>query len=739
MMSRFEILYEYSKELRKRNPSQYADKSRCLDLFAEPGFSALSFMQRTARMIEATLDETAVRIYPNEIIVGSVIECRVRSIHNTFEERRMYADQNCAYPRRNNIYLPDDQIYSSSPLYLTDKELEDPETARWGWGHSCAGFQKILKMGYEGIEKQAADKLLELQQNGTADRDQTEFLEAVITSARAVCRFSNRYGDELEKLAAEETDAVRAKELLEIADRVRRVPAKPAESFLDALQSAWFAWVCSIWYNGTDMGRMDQYLYPYYKKDIEAGRLTLEEAEDLVNCFMLKLFEYYIVIPNNAGLHPSIMLGGLMANGKDGCNDVTMLFLKAKETLRTPSPKLSLRVNEQTPQEIIEQAHKMLLSGINQPDFYMDRNVIHSYERIGIPFEDAVEYAQSVCEELSLAGISEDCTNEGPHLDVHDKVMRAMVRAAAGEKADTFDAFMKLVEEEMRLCLLEEIDYCEKQTAKLRTFSPRPLHSATIEGCIENAKDITAGGARYNNSGSVIGGLASAADGLYAIRRLVYEEKRLTIKEFLTILQNEYEGEEPLRQEILHRFPKFGNDCEEVDLLAKELFDIFADELEKHTNSRGGRYKLGAWASEYRSPYPATPDGRRKGDAFATNISPTPGRDLGGVTAVMRSACHLPLKHCSAGGMLDVAMTPSCLRGENGAVLLRQLLEAYGDMGGTGLQFNVVDADTLRAALDDPDSYRSLMVRVWGYNDFFTALTPARQSHILSRTIQEML
>jgi len=429
------------------------------------------------------------------------------------------------------------------------------------------------------------------------------------------------------------------------------------------------------------------------------------------------------------------MLGGLKADGVDGTNDLTLMCMRATERFATSAPKISVRINEQTPQEVFETAHRMLLKGINQPDFYADRVVIEAYQRIGVPFEDAVEFAQSVCEEISLAGISEDCTNEGPHCDIHDKVKLAMERVVAGEEADTYERFQEMVEEEIRKCILEEIEFHHEQTDKLRTFSPQPLHSAAIVGCLESGKDITNGGAKYNNTGSVIGGLATGSDGLYAIKRLVYDEKRLTMKDFYQILQDNYEGNEPLRLEILNKFPKFGNDDDRVDTIAARLFDVYADELEKHRNNRGGIYKIGAWASEYRSSYMATPDGRRQGDIFAVNISPTPGRDAKGVTAVIQSGTKINMKICTAGAMLDVAMNPACIRGENGVEILKQLVTSYGALGGSGLQFNILDADTLKDAQENPLKYKNLMVRVWGYNDYFVALDKEKQEHIISRTI----
>lgn len=763
-MDRLDKIYEHMQNLKAEGCDFFFDDSR-YDLMTEPGFAQMSFMKRKARMVEATLERVKVRVFPEELIVGTFLGTWIRTNYTSLEERRAFADMNHAFPRRNNRYVNGQEIYYSKPLCLTEEELENPDCVNWSWGHSCGGFKRILEMGYEGIAEEAerkiaehkaviqeqieqkqaeletapvqdmAGKIMELEQIRKEAAEKIEFWEAVITTTRAVCRLSERYADELERQASAMQSAERAREFRTIAALMRRVPACPAQTFREAVQSVWFSYMCCVKFNGTDLGRLDQYLYPYYRRDVEAGILTKEEAEELIGNFFLKCHEFYIAVPNNAGLHPSIMLGGLNADGKDGTNDITYMCMRATERFETPNPKISVRINDQTPDEVFEIAHRMLLAGVNQPDFYSDDVVLPAYQRLGIPFEDAVEYAQSVCEELSLAGISEDCTNEGPHCDMHDKVKLAMERVSAGEKAETFEAFVGMVEEEIRKCIDDERKFHEIQTEKLRRFSPQPLHSAGIVGCLESGKDITAGGAKYNNTGSVVGGLASAADGLYAIRKLVYEEQRLTMAEFYQILLDDYEGNELLRMEILNKFPKFGNDDERVDQIAAHLFDVYADELEKYPNSRGGIYKIGAWASEYRSSYMATPDGRRRGDTFAVNISPTPGRDIKGVTAVMRSGTKINMKICTAGAMLDVAMNPGCIRGEHGVQILKQLIKAYGQLGGAGLQFNVIDAEVLRAAQEDPMKYRNLMVRVWGYNDYFVSLEKRKQEHVISRTI----
>lgn len=429
------------------------------------------------------------------------------------------------------------------------------------------------------------------------------------------------------------------------------------------------------------------------------------------------------------------MLCGVNADGKDGTNELTYMCLNATRHVAAPVPKLSIRLNDQTPDEIWELAHQMLSSGLNMPDFYNERVIIEAYRRHGVPYEDAVRFAQSVCEEVSLAGISEDCTNDGIDLHTHRVVVDVMRQCAAKEV--DFDGFMRMIEEEIRRQLRLDVDFHNIQTEMLGHYVPQPLHSATIEGCIASGKDILQGGARYNNTGAKFRGVATAANSIYAIKRLVFDEKRLTMGEFLTILENNYEGHEALRAEILAKFPKYGNDQEEVDCYAAMMFDVYADELSRHTNSRGGCFKVGAWATGYVDQFMATPDGRKQGDSIAVNISPTPGTDRKGATAVIRSCTRIRQEACSGGSMVDVTLPPASIRGPKGVQVLRQLVETYCALNGSAIQFNFVDSAMLTRAQEDPAAYSNLMVRVWGYNDYFVSLNEGMQRHILNRTRNE--
>lgn len=699
-----------------------------LNLMARPEYANASFMLRRGMLVDALLEEMEIIIFPEDRLFGSFLGGIPQQITESYEERKAWADMSLAFPARNTVYGTNDYCYENRRL--SENELHNPNMGRWSWGHSCYGLEVILKKGYLGLIEEAEAHLAA----GEGDLAQREFWQSVSMACRGVIRHAERHADAIAALREAESDPIRQAELAEAEACVRRVPAHPVRSFYEAVQATWFSFMCHYLFNGTDIGRLDQYLYPYYEQDIQSGALTAEKAQELMDMLWLKMYEMQLLVPDNRGIHPSIMLAGVNADGKDITNPVTYMALTATRHIGSPNPKVSLRINEQTPEDIFHLAHEMLSSGLNMPDFYHEKAVLSAYERIGVPYADAVCFAQSVCEEVSLAGISEECTNEGPHIDLHDLVMRAMRRCST-DGAD-FETLLARVEEEIQIKVASEVEFHHQQTAKLAHYLPQPLHSATIAGCLDSGKDIYAGGAKYNNTGSVFSGAATAANSLYAIRRLVYDEKRLTIPQFLAILDADYQGYESLRAEILTKFPKYGNDVDDVDQYAVRMFRVFANELEKYRNSRGGVFKIGAWASEYRSNYPATPDGRKRWDSFAVNVSPTPGSDAKGATAVICSAAKLGICRCTAGGMVDVTLPPSALQGENGVQVLRQLIEVYCRMGGSAIQFNFIDRALLEKAVADPLQYRSLMVRVWGYNAYFVTLSPSMQKHLMDRAMR---
>ena len=709
------------------------DPKEVINLLEDPAYLGSSFMVRKAMFVRKCLETWRLRTVPGQLMGGSTMCCIPAYITDTLEERRKYGDYSMNLGMLRAVY-GDTPRQVQNPQRLEEYVSYAPNT-RWFWCHSCLGLERILHKGYLGMAEEARAQMDAMEKSGRTDRNKLEFWRAVIICCEAMADFSDRYSREYRRQAEAEADPVRRQELLTIAANMAHVPARPARTFHEALQATWFAYRCHMYFNPGDLGRFDQLLYPYYRQDVDAGVITPAYGQELLDCLWAALAEEQIEHPTWFGWFPSIMLGGVNADGRDGTNELTYMCLNATRHVGAPVPKLSIRLNDQTPDEIWQLAHEMLSSGLNMPDFYNEKVILDAYARQGVPFEDAVLFAQSVCEEVSLAGISEDCTNDGIDLHTHQVVMDVM--RASAEDAPDFDGFLQRVEVEIRRQLRINVEFHNIQTEKMGYYAPQPLHSATIDGCIASGKDIMQGGARYNNTGSKFRGVATAANSLYAIKRLVYDEKRLTLKEFLAILDADYEGHEALRAEILAKFPKYGNDQEDVDCYAAMMFDVYADELSRHTNSGGGCFKVGAWATGYVDQFMATPDGRRRGESIAVNISPTPGTDRKGATAVLRSCTRINQAACTGGSMVDVTLPPASIRGPKGVDVLRTLVETYCRLHGSAIQFNFVDSAMLTRAQQDPAAYSNLMVRVWGYNDYFVSLDKGMQRHIIDRTRNE--
>ena len=724
---RIDAIMAYNRQADKSNPGTV------YNLLEDPEYVHASFLIRRAMFIRKNFETWRLRTVPGQLMGGSTMGCIPHYIIDTLEERRKYGDYSMNIGMLRAVY-GDTPTQVQNPQLLEDYLRHETNT-RWCWCHSCLGLESILHKGYLGMAEEARAQMDAMQQSGQIDRNKMDFWQAVILCCEAISALSERYSQEYLRQAGEESDPRRREELLTISRNMAHVPGRPARTFHEALQATWFAYRCHMPFNPADLGRFDQLVYPYYKQDVEQGLITPAYGQELLDCLWAALAEEQIEHPTWFGWFPSIMLCGVNADGKDGTNELTYMCLNATRHVAAPVPKLSIRLNDQTPDDIWELSHQMLSSGLNMPDFYNERVILSAFERQGVPFEDAVCFAQSVCEEVSLAGISEDCTNEGIDLHTHRVVIDVM-RRCAGLDVD-FDGFLRQIEDEIRRQLRINVEFHNIQTVKLGNYAPQPLHSATIEGCIASGKDILQGGARYNNTGAKFRGVATAANSIYAIKRLVFDEKRLTLGEFLTILENNYDGQEALRAEILAKFPKYGNDQEEVDCYAAMMFDVYADELGRHTNSRGGCFKVGAWATGYVDQFMATPDGRKKGDSIAVNISPTPGTDRKGATAVIRSCTRIRQEACSGGSMVDVTLPPASICGPKGVQVLRQLVETYCALNGSAVQFNFVDSAMLTRAQEDPAAYSNLMVRVWGYNDYFVSLDKGMQRHILDRTRNE--
>jgi len=625
-------------------------------------------------------------------------------------------------------------------------------------GHLIPNYPKVLRLGFRGI---AAE--LEEMQRAEKDRRKRDFLRALLICCQAAQALANRYAEEAERLAEQEPGGQRQAELKEIARICRKVPWEPAETFHEALQSLWFAHMLVMAAEsypgpGLSPGRIDQYLYPYYRGDLAAGRLDREQARELLQCHWLKhnyAYDYQgRVGPNqgiNSGFGQLITLGGIGPDGEDASNDLTRLMLDVIEDMNLLEPKPNIRLHQKTPDDLLRRVAGLIARAQGSPFLLnFDEAAIRGLEWQGLPADRLWDYAPVGCLENTLQG----CDRSGT-VDVNLNIAKA-VELALNDGQDMlsgrrlgprtgdprtiadFPAFLAAFKAQLK-ALLERIIDCNNDADAARAgFEPTPYLSILVDGCAESGRDVTQGGARYNYITVEGIALATAVDSLAAVKRLVYDERRVSMDELLAAIRANFEGHEELRQTLVNRAPKFGNDDPEADDIAREVSRFWTEEAFRHRSPATGRRYRGGYLSwnywvAYAPSTAATPDGRRRGTYLSNGVCPVNGCDREGPTAVINSVGRLGLETAPNGASHTLSLSPALLRDEEHVAKLAALLRAYARVGGTALQVNVVDADTLRAAQADPESYRNLLVRVTGYNAYFVGLGREVQDELIAR------
>ncbi len=591
--------------------------------------------------------------------------------------------------------------------------------------HFAPGYATLLRLGLSGIRDHARARLRE-----ETDRHRREFIQAVEIAYDAACDYVARYAAHAAGLAAAQADAGCRDDLKRIAAVCHELAAGPPSSFHAALQLVQFTRVLG---GRGCIGRFDQWLYPFYRHDVAEGPLTRDEAQELLECLFIKMNEFGGMaelgqrrIAPNDDLR-NIALAGQTPDGQDACNELTYMCLEASAKLMLPEPKLNVRFHRSSPAPLLRECCRVLRKGANVLAIFNDEVAIPSLTRLGIPLEDARDYCNDGCSELIIGG-------KGTiWFRVHDALsaLRATVLAAKDHPYGSFDEVLSDFESRLT-------DYMPDGPAGdyAITF---PFFAATIEDCLAKASPT---GARYSIHGAILAEVGNAADGLAAIKQLIYEQGALTWDELIAALEADYVGYEPLRQRLLNRVPKYGNDDDEVDAIARRVAETFCDGVhERACNAVGPGPKwapgLMCFGIHQKSQLPASPDGRRQGDPCANSFSPAVGMDRSGPTAVLRSVAKVDLAKASHGSVLDIAFHASAVRGEDGLEKLAALVDAFLDLPCTAtLQANVVDRETLLRAREQPDApeFRTLIVRVWGFSAVFVELPEALQDHVLART-----
>jgi pyruvate formate-lyase/glycerol dehydratase family glycyl radical enzyme len=626
-------------------------------------------------------------------------------------------------------------------------------------GHLIPDYAQVLRRGFQAVRAQA-----EAIAGGPASTPQQRNLaRAISICVGAVQTFAERYAAEARRLAAREKDPSRKAELDEIARICRKVPWEPAETFTEALQSLWFTHMLVLVAEsypgpGVSPGRIDQYLYPYYQADVAAGRLTAAQAKEWLQCLWIKhnyVYDYQGWVGTNQGITASfgqlITLAGMDAHGEDASNELTYLILDVIEEMNLLEPKPNVRLHAKSPDRLLGRIVEMIAGAQGSPFLInFDENSIAGLRWQGLPEDQLWDYAPVGCLENTLQG----CDRSGT-VDVNMNIAKAVELvlhdgrdAESGEQIGprtgdprtfaTFEQFFAAFKTQLTAILELLINANDLADTGRARFEPTPYLSALVNGCLASGKDVTAGGARHNFITVEGVALATAADSVAAVRKLVYDEKSVTMDELVQALDSDFEGHEPLRQMLRNKAPKYGNDDPPVDDIARQVSLHWTTEAFKHSTSQTGkRYRGGYLSWNYWVAYApmtaATPDGRRRGQVLSNGVCPVNGADRLGPTAVVKSVGHLELETAPNGASHTMSFSPSLLRSPESRHKLAALLRAYCQVGGTCLQVNVVSPDTLRAAQRDPDAYRNLLVRITGYNAYFVALGREIQDEIIAR------
>lgn len=630
-------------------------------------------------------------------------------------------------------------------------------------GHLVPDYPKALRLGWRGIAEEAQAVL----GDPSASQERRDLARAIVICAEAVRDLSERYAAEAERLAAAEDDPQRRAELAEIARIVRKVPWQPPETFPEALQALWMTHMLVMAAEsypgpGVSPGRVDQYLYPYYQADLAAGRLTRDQAKEWLQCLWIKhnyVYDYQGWVGTNQGINSSfgqlITLAGMDAQGNDASNDLTYLMLDVIEEMNLLEPKPNVRIHARTPDRLLERLVEMLSRAQGAPFLInFDENAMAGLRWEGLPEERLWDYAPVGCLENTLAGDDRSGT-----VDVNLNLAKAVELAlndgrdmATGKQLGprtgdprtftTFDQFLAACKAQLEHLVRWIVRVNDMADAGRARWEPVPYLSALVGGCLESGRDSNAGGAHYNFLTVEGIALATAADSLAAVKKLVYEEGAVTWDRLLSALHANYEGDEPLRQMLLNKAPKYGNDDPYADNLAREISRTWTEEAFRHTSPTGKRYRGGYLSWNYWIAYApttaATPDGRRRGQFLSNAVCPVNGADRQGPTAVIKSVGRLGLESAPNGASHTMSFSPSLLQSPESRAKLAALLRAYGKVGGTCLQVNVVDAATLREAQKRPEEYRNLLVRVTGYNAYFVGLGKEIQDEIIARESHQL-
>jgi formate C-acetyltransferase len=754
---------------------------------------------RKAKVFATIVRELPIDIFPDELLVGwydsipnncplpvradpkledylDTIDSRERNpIFVTEEQKRELKEEIIPYWRGNGNW----EKTRLSPIHYDPVPPEFPpelwysiqSMAAWHIGHFIPNNEKVLKKGFLGIKKDAEERLGRIDQTNPEEVKKIPFLEGVIMAMGAAAEIGKRFADRAKELAEEEIDTERKEELLKIAEVCNWVPANPARTFYEAIQSIWFSHILH-WWEARDCasispGRMDQYLYPYFEADVREGRITKGKVQELIDCFLLRpsWFLYSLNTPtgylltDTAGIAQHIDVGGFRSDGTDATNELSFMILEGMMHTRLVEPDVGILVHSRTPEDLLIKACQLSALGTGHPEFLNNDNIVVSLLGRGnlggvspITLEVARKASAMGCNEPSLTGMDSGyCTSV--YIQSLPGILEAVltnglkgfpqglvgVQTGDPRKFKSFEELQEAYRKQLAWALEKETIATNIGERLLAKFDPTVYQSALIEDCIEKGICREEGGARYN-FGPFISGIGSpdVGDSLTAIKKLVFEEKKITMDQLCDALEKNFEGYDDLRQMLL-RLPKFGNDDDYADEQTAWVMHTFCQEAIKHKNTRGG-HKIPVHiplSSYVRAGWPlgALPSGRLAGEPLSDSIAPTQGSDVNGPTAILKSVGKIDNAEVFAGISFNMRLDPLMFKDDYGFKRMADLIRTFVDQKMHHIQFNVVSSDTLKAAQKEPKKYKGLMVRVAGYVARFVELPKKVQDTIIARTV----
>ena len=708
----------------------------------------------------------------------------------TSELATAYMSDEAKLAMEHNIFTPGNYFYN-------------------GIGHLTVDYPKVLAIGYSGIIKEAKEALSLLSRGDADFAKKSHFLNAVIMSCEAAINYAHRYSDLAASMAKTCMDVRRKKELEDISAACRQVPEFEARSFREACQSFWFVqMLLQIESSGHSIspGRFDQYMYPYYKSDLDRGVISREDAQELMDCVWVKLNDLNkcrdaASAEGFAGysLFQNLIAGGQDKYGRDATNDLSFMSITATEHVFLPQPSFSVRVWNGTPHEFLIRAAQLTRTGIGFPAYYNDEVIIPALQSRGLTLEDARDYNIIGCVEPQKAAKT-DGWHDAAFFNMCrplemvfssgvDKSVQIGPKTADVESMETYEEFEAAYREQMNYFIELLVNADNAIDVAHSERCPLPFQSSMVDDCIKRGISLQEGGAVYNFTGPQGFGIANVTDSMYAVKKLVFDDKKYTlgfVKEalannfgadmdqamatkltqqvaeaivasgkelteediktvYLTVKQNRSSDADKQKYakllEDISSITKFGNDDDDVDSFAREIAYTYTKPLEKYKNPRGGIFQAGLYPVSANVPLGAqtgaTPDGRLAFAPVADGVSPSAGKDVKGPTAAANSVSRLDHYIASNGTLFNMKFHPSALEGESGLESFVALVRGYFDQKGSHMQFNVVSRETLRDAQKHPEKYKSLVVRVAGYSALFTTLSKSLQEDIINRTEQQ--